>query len=167
MKLRHIDLDNSWLGITALLGTSILITGFLTFPPIAEFRKWSWDAIAGHFVGLVLAVMFAIGGSYGITEHLLKNAKGEHVQRSRVASYALCVLIVFAAAVLLGLMWSTPVEPGDEIEATHQVATEYISGKSLSERDALIKKLFLTFLVPSLLGVRAALGPKPQAKSRS
>ena len=160
MKPKWLDIDNSWVGIACTFVAMFVVVALLTSPPLTVLRNWTWDAFLGHGIALILAI--GIGGSsaFGVTENLLKDSSGRPVRRSRRASYGVCLLIVIAASLLIGLIWSAPIQAGDEIEATHQVATVDRPGLALSERDALIKKLFLTFIVPSLVGVRMALGPK-------
>lgn len=133
-------------------------------PPLSELKHWAWDAVLGHIVGLILVVMLGVSLSFGIAEQLMKDKTETPIERSRPASYALCLLMLLAFSGCLGFIWSAPVEPGDELDGSGRVATEYVPGKSLAERDALIKKIFLSFLAPALLGVRAALGPKTQPK---
>ena len=163
MKLPRFALDDSWLAITFGLVSAALITALLTKPPLSELKHWAWGAILGHIVGLVVVVIMGWTISFGIAEILMKDKTEMPIARSRVASYTLCLLVLLAFSVVLGSVWSTSVEPGDELESTGQVATEYVPAKSLAERDALIEKIFLAFLAPSLLGVRNALGPKPKS----
>lgn len=75
-----------------------------------------------------------------------------------------CVMSVLCVAVLFGFIAGAPVEPGDENESTGQVATEYKPPMPLGKRDKLIEDTFLVTLLPALLGVRCALGPKEKGK---
>jgi formate hydrogenlyase subunit 3/multisubunit Na+/H+ antiporter MnhD subunit len=160
VKLPRFKLEDSWVAITGAFIGVTLITAFLTRPSLYELKQWSWDAILGHLVGLVLAVIMGFAFTFGVAEHLMKDETGKRIPRSRVASYTVCLLALVAFSVLLGFIWSAPVEPGDELDGSGTVATKYVPGKSLAQRDALIEKIFLTFLAPSLFGIRAALGPK-------
>lgn len=164
MKRPRFNLDDSWVSITIGLVVAALITLFLTGPSLAELKQWTWDALLGHTLGLVLVVMMGFAMSFGLAEQMMKDDAERPIQRSRPASYALCLLILFAVSVGLGAMWSTAIEPGDELDGTGRVATTYVPGKSLAERDAMIQKIFLAFLAPCLLGVRGALGPKTKSK---
>lgn len=92
----------------------------------------------------------------------MKDKDGRRVERSRLAAYGLCVLMVAMGSIILGVIGAASVEPGDEIESTGQVATRYVSAMPLHKRDELIEKMFFIFILPALLGVRSALGPKPK-----
>ena len=164
MKRPRFNLDDSWLAITLGFVTAALISGFFTSPPLSELKQWAWGAVLGHIVGLIMVAMLGCSLSFGIAEHLMKDQSETPIARSRVASYTLCLLVLLAFSVLLGSVWSSSLEPGDEIDGTGRVATVYVRKKSLAERDALIEKIFLSFLAPALLGVRAALGPKLRPK---
>lgn len=65
-------------------------------------------------------------------------------------------------SVMIGLVVSAGVSPGDEMEWSHQVATEYQPGWSLARRDAFIEKTFLITILPALLGVWTGLRGKIQ-----
>jgi hypothetical protein len=88
------------------------------------------------------------------------NSNRNKINRSRAASYGVCIMAVVCGAVLLGLMAGAGVEPGDENEATGEVATTYTPPWPLGKRDRLIENTFIVALLPALFGVRCALGPK-------
>ena len=115
MKRIRLDLENSGMAITLALLSATVITAILTRPDLSELRQWRWDTILGHVVGLILVVGMGWTTSYGIAEQMMKDKP-----RSRVASYTVCLLALFAASVLLGSMWSTSVEPGDELDESQQ-----------------------------------------------
>lgn len=101
-----------------------------------------------HIVAALIGAMVAFGVASGITEAFQADKCGNSIERSRGASYTVCVLCVFVASVLAGLMIAMPSEEGAPLEL------------SLEERDALIEKIFMLLLLPALIGVRMALGPK-------
>ncbi len=112
---------------------------------------------------IAIGVLYGFLGGYELTKIMLANKEGTPIKRSKSAAYALCVLLVFVSAVLFGLIAAAPVFPGDEIESTHEVATEYRPPMPLSKRDKLIENTFLVILVPALIGVRSAF--REQAKT--
>lgn len=71
----------------------------------------------------------------------------------RPLAYLLCVIIVFAASVVTGVMLASPstVGPGEDV---------YQPGLSLAKRDELVTNIFLISVLPALLGVYAILGRK-------
>jgi hypothetical protein len=117
----------------------------------------------GDIIMVAFIIVLAFSGACETTGRLMRDASGQRIQRSRAAAYGLCVLIVLAVSVGLGLMVALPVEPGDEMYDGRVVATEYRPGLSEHERDEKIIKAFCVLLIPSLLGVRVALGKKPKA----
>jgi hypothetical protein len=106
------------------------------------------------------AAFFVWGLSFQGVESAMKDGNGNKINRSRIASYGVCVMAVVCGAVLLGLMAGAGVEPGDENEATGEVATTYSPGMPLGKRDRLIENSVMVMLLPALFGVRCALGPK-------
>lgn len=86
--------------------------------------------------------LFRLGISFEIAEQFLRDKNGNHVERSRLAAYALCAIVVLSGSVIAGLIIAAPVEPGDEIESTGQVAVEYRPAMPEHKRDALIEKIF-------------------------
>lgn len=163
MKLRSLKVDkNTVLGIVAFLVIVLLDAGFAV-THWAVWIHWTWTAIFSHFAKITVAVFLVWLLSAGATEHLLRDRNRNRIERSRPAAYVLCSIVVLSFSVVAGLIIATPVEPGDEIESTGQVATEYRPPMPEHKRDALIEKIFWVSLLPAMFGVRCALGPKKRA----
>jgi hypothetical protein len=115
-------------------------------------------------IGTIFIVsLFALGAfvtALETTEKMLRDDSGQPINRSRAAAYGLCVLIVLAVSIGFGFMVAAGVEPGDERYEGRVVATAYIPPMSIDKRDDAIFKVFCTLILPSLLGVRVALGKK-------
>jgi len=58
-----------------------------------------------------------------------------------------------AASFLWAEIVGAPVEPGDEIESTRQVATEHRPGLPRWRKDRIAWETFYVLIVPSLIGV--------------
>jgi hypothetical protein len=160
MKPERLSIDRNGVVGGAVVALIILLDAAFASTHWAVWIHWKWTAIVGHFVGITLAVCFVGAFSHQITEHLVKDESGNRIERSRIAAYALCCVMVLSFSVVAGLIVAAPVEPGDEMESTHQVATEYRPPMPEHKRDALIEKIFWVSLLPALFGVRIALGPK-------
>ena len=109
---------------------------------------------------ICLAAFMAFGAALETTEKMLGDSSGQPINRTRTASYGLCVLIILAVSIVFGFMVAAGVEPGDELYDRRVVATTYIPPMPIHKRDDVIFKTFFTLFVPSLLGVRVALGKK-------
>lgn len=120
-----------------------------------------------HWIGILIGGVFVLGLAYQITETFGNRSENERREQSRVHSYVLCVVLVFAGSVAFGCVVAAPIYPGDEGgEYRSEVATEYHPGMSLTKRDDLIEKTFLVTVLPALIGVRIALGSKRKPKTK-
>lgn len=159
MERDRLSPHNTLVIVAVFTGLTILLSLF--YPTNwGTWKHWSWLGILGHFAGIGLAVFFAWGLTFQSAEEMMKGKDGVRINRSRRASYLVCVMAVLCFAVLFGLMVSTGVRPGDENESTGEVATEYVPPWPLSKRDKFIENVFFVALMPALFGVRCALGPK-------
>ncbi|MGH9874070.1 MAG: hypothetical protein ACRD9S_16585, partial [Pyrinomonadaceae bacterium] len=157
MNLKKLSIDefnNPILIVVFIL--LVLLDGAFAGTHWTEWIHWKWTAILKYFAVITTSVFFVSGLSYGFAELLLKDNHGSRIKRSRVAAYLLCCVLVLTFAVLAGLVIASPVYPGDEIESTGSVATEYRPPMPLQKRDAAINTIFWVSLLPALLGVRLA-----------
>lgn len=92
----------------------------------------------------------------------MKDKGGNRINRSRPASYAVCVMSVLSLAVVLGGTAGAGASAGDYVEATGETVREDVPPWPAYKRDALIEDTFLVALLPALFAVRCALGPKPK-----
>src|SRR5258708_7764383 len=114
-----------------------------------------------RWIVTLIGCILVLGLAYQITETFGNRSESERREQSRVHSYVLCVVLVFAGSVAFGCVVATPIYPGDEAgEYRSGVATEYHPGMSLAKRDDLIEKTFLITVLPALIGVRMGLGSK-------
>lgn len=161
MNLKKLSIDEyNYPIVIVVFILIVLLDGALAATHWSEWIHWKWTEIVRYFFGITISVFFVSGLSYCFAELLLKNSLGSRIKRSRGAAYALCCVLVLTFAVVAGLVVAAPVYPGDEIESTGSVATEYRPPMPLHKRDALIEKIFWVSLLPALFGVRLALGPK-------
>lgn len=142
MKLRRLRVEGNTAVAVAVFVAIILLDAGFASTHWSVWIHWKWSAILAHFVGITLAVFFVWGLSFEIAEQFLRDKNGNHVERSRLAAYALCAIVVLSGSVIAGLIIAAPVEPGDEIESTGQVAVEYRPAMPEHKRDALIEKIF-------------------------
>jgi hypothetical protein len=163
--LRKPALDNSYPALIAIFVGMVAVVGVLGPVHWSEWRHWEWSAIAGHFFGLAFVTVFVWVLAFQITEIFLKDKFGDRIQRSRPAAYFLCFVFVVFGAVVLGVIWSGPVEPGDRMDYGGPTATEYQPALPLHKRDELIWKIITNSMLPAMFGVRCALGP-PKPKER-
>lgn len=69
-------------------------------------------------------------------------------------------MAVLCAAVVIGFLVSSGASAGDYVEATGETVTQDVPAWPIYKRDSLIEEVFLVTLIPALVGVRSALGPK-------
>lgn len=95
-------------------------------------------------IAIAIGGFIAIAVAHGFTEIFVEENQKHKKPTNRGVAYFLCVVFVFVASILWGAIVASLVYPGDEQEWSGRVATEYRPGKSLYERDEIIK-------TPSLL----------------
>jgi hypothetical protein len=98
--------------------------GFFVPTQWQTWRHWSWLGIVGHFAAIGFAVFFVWGLSFEAAVSMLKDKSGNKIDRSRAASYSVCIMAVVCGAVLLGLMAGAGASAGDYIEATGETVTQ-------------------------------------------
>ena len=148
------------LTLTAVFAGLTLLLGFFVPTHWQTWIHWSWAAILWHFISIALAVVFVWGLSFEATESALKNSNGDRIERSRRASYGVCVMAVLCGAVVIGFLASSGAYAGEYIEATGETVTQDVPPWPAYKRDRLIEETFLVALLPALFAVRCALGPK-------
>jgi len=119
-------------------------------------------------IKVILAALVGLTLSAGITHFLTLDENEKRIPvKNRWGAYTVCALAVFAFSVCWGIAASHPIFPGDEHEINDGrqvvIATEYVPGLSLTARDKYIERTFYVLIIPSLIGVRLALGRKPKA----
>lgn len=84
---------------------------------------------------------------------------------TRLTCYVLCICVLFTVTAFCVAIVSASREPGDVEEATGKVVTEYIPETPLKKQIEWKENMFLALIVPSLIGVRIALGDKPNEEN--
>src|SRR5712691_11606240 len=96
MKLRKLRVEGNTTVAVAVFAAIILLDAGFATTHWAVWIHWKWTAILGHFVGITLGVFFVWGLSFETAEQFLRDKNGNHVERSRLAAYALCGIVVLS-----------------------------------------------------------------------
>ena len=73
--------------------------------------------------------------------------------KAEFKSYFCCVCVVIAVSIGIAEISGAAVYPGDENEATQQVATEYRPPLSLQKKREIARRAFYLLIIPALIGV--------------
>jgi hypothetical protein len=107
-------------------------------------------------------IMITVGAAmawtiaFGLTEIYFKD-RSQRVSH-RLLAYLACGVGVVVVSIAIGWVAAGSIEAGDQEESTHRIAKSNIPGASQGRRNEIIRNVFLVAIVPSLIGVRCALG---------